>query len=331
MKRRISACKSKIFRRGLAVVIVIIASSVSGCASLEKLDEKKEGFFTFVVLPDTQKYTRQFPETFIAQTEWLRDHAEMLNIVGVAHEGDIVTDGGNEKEWKVADSAISLLDGGVPYFLSVGNHDYRGEYKAKTRDATMFRKFFPVSRFEEKSWFGGHYGDGVENAYYFIEAGGMKFMVLCLEITPRDKALDWANKIVAENPDSRTIVVTHVYMYIDDTRLDENDGWYPRNYGNDGDQMWEKFVRKHKNIFLVLSGHCLEEGLGRRVDEGDHGNPVHQILANYQSYENGGNGWLRIMQFVPSKDNILVRTYSPLLKKFKTDGKNEFSLEYDME
>ena len=195
----------------------------------------------------------------------------------------------------------------------------------------MFRKYFPVSRLESKSWYGGHYGDGIENAYYFVDAGGMQFMVLCLEIGPRDEVLDWANRVVSENSDKRTVVVTHIYMYVDNTRVSEGDHWYPGGYGNDGEQIWEKLVRKHANIFLVMSGHCLDDGLGRRVDDGDNGNPVHQILANYQTYENGGNGWLRIMQFIPGEDKIFVRTYSPILREFKTDEKNEFTIEYDME
>ena len=52
--------------------------------------------------------------------------------------------------------------------------------------------------------------------------------------------------------------------------------------GNDGEQMWQEFIRKHENIFLVVSGHIGGDGLGRLTSKGEHGNPVHQLLANYQ-------------------------------------------------
>jgi len=47
----------------------------------------------------------------------------------------------------------------------------------------------------------------------------MKFIVICLEFGPRDTVLEWANKIVSEHKDRKAIVVTHNYMYSDDTRV----------------------------------------------------------------------------------------------------------------
>jgi len=55
--------------------------------------------FTFVVLPDTQNYSSNFPDIFIKQTEWIRDNKDKLNIVAVFHLGD-VTNGNSAPEWK---------------------------------------------------------------------------------------------------------------------------------------------------------------------------------------------------------------------------------------
>jgi hypothetical protein len=286
--------------------------------------------FTLIVLPDTQKYARLYPEIFSAQTQWIVDNAEGLNIAGVAHEGDIVDTNGSPEEWAVASEAMGILDGAVPYYLGVGNHDMARKGPEQTRDYTMFDTAFPLSRFEGKKEFGGCYKGSMSNAYYYLNAGGMKFLVLALEVGPRDEVLEWANGIVSSHSGLRTIVVTHIYMYIDDTRVTKGDNWYPNNYGNDGEQMWDKFVRKHENIFLVVSGHCLMDGLGKLTSEGDNGNMVHQILANYQVQENGGNGMLRIMTFYPSQDEIAVRTYSPYADEYKTDSDNQFTLSYDM-
>jgi hypothetical protein len=54
------------------------------------------------------------------------------------------------------------------------------------------------------------------------------------------------------------------------------------------------------------------------------------MLTDYQGLPNGGDGWLRSLQFVPSENKIHVKTYSPLLGKHNNDGKETFSLDYEM-
>jgi hypothetical protein len=236
------------------------------------------------------------------------------------HEGDI-TNNNSEQQWEVADKALSALDGVVPYCLVPGNHDTGG-----ARETTLLDEHFPPSRFEGKPWYGGRFEENtIKNAYYTFEAAGMKFLVVCLEFEPRDEVLEWANKVVAEHEDSKAIVVTHCYMNCDDTRIGREPG------GNAGEDMWAKFVSKHENIVLVLSGHVCGDGAGRLTSEGEHGNKVHQLLADYQWMENGGNGWLRVMTFVPDENKVVVTTYSPLLDSYMEDDQNAFELELKME
>ena len=67
--------------------------------------------FTIIVLPDTQKYSDAQSVHFPAQTQWIVDNKDDLNIVYVAHEGDI-TDNYNadEYEWIYASAAMGLLE-----------------------------------------------------------------------------------------------------------------------------------------------------------------------------------------------------------------------------
>ena len=289
--------------------------------------------FTIIALPDTQNYSSNFPDIFMKQTEWIRDNKDKLNIAAVFHLGD-VTNGNSEKEWENANKALSILDDKVPLFLIPGNHDTgpgggRGNFETE-----MLDKYFPPSRVEKKPWFGGVYEKhSIKNAYYFFEAGGMKFIVICLEFGPRDAVLDWANKIVSEHKDRKVIVITHNYMYSDDTRVGPGDSWNPHDYpngGNDGEDMWKKFVGKHENMFMVLSGHILNDGRGRQTSEGEKGIKVHEILANYQMQPRGGEGWLRIMKFDPSTGKINVSTYSPDLDKYEEHEENKFELEFNV-
>src|ERR1039458_5100578 len=84
--------------------------------------------FTIVMLPDTQHYSRKYPELFMAQTEWVKENRDKENIVFVTHVGDIVNDRKqNMNEWVVAQKAMSVLDGVVPWGVAIGNHDFRSE------------------------------------------------------------------------------------------------------------------------------------------------------------------------------------------------------------
>ena len=126
--------------------------------------------------------------------------------------------------------------------------------------------------------------------------------------------------------------------------------------GNDedaasGEKIFQTLVRPYPQVFMVLNGHyhdngrfssnpdidncpsesedapdSQEERYERRLrcDNGEYrqesinsaGSEVYEMLANYQSYENGGNGWLRVIKFLPGEgenglDRIKVETYSP--------------------
>jgi predicted MPP superfamily phosphohydrolase len=179
---------------------------LSGCASVPSKTSRNP--FTIIVLPDTQLYSLQHPEIFVGQTQWIKAHKDELNIVCVIHEGDI-THKNTPTEWENADRAMSLLDGVVPYCMVMGNHDYAPGKPLKRSSADLFNKHFGSSRFEKEPWYGGHFGDGNENAYYRIHAGGMDFLIVCLEFGPRDEVLEWANRLVSKHSDYRTVVVTN--------------------------------------------------------------------------------------------------------------------------
>jgi len=294
--------------------------------------------FTFIILPDTQHYTLKYPQIFTSQTQWIKDNKKAMNIVFVLHEGDF-TNGDTDVEWQRANTSMSILDGVVPYTFCAGNHEFpnAGRPPANCRDNAKLNQYFPPGRFENEPWWGGCDPNNPDARYVFFDAAGMGFMIVSLEFGPNDAMLRWANQVVSEFPNKRIIFLTHCYMYEDDTRVGPGDQWGCRGWagdGNDGEQMWDKFVKLHENIFLVLSGHILGDGLGRLTSTGVNGNPVHQILANYQDppipIGNGGNGWLRIMKFVPRENKIEVRTYSPWLDKFAADEQNQFDLVYPM-
>lgn len=290
--------------------------------------------FKIAVLPDTQNLSRSHPEIFKAQTQWIADNYQEQNIEFVVHLGDIVNNN-NVPQWEVAYDAMRTLDGVVPYSVTPGNHDMGENGSASTRDTTLFNTYFPVSDFSNTETFGGVYPaepDKYDNNYHTFSAGGTDWLVLSLEFGPRDPVLDWANEVVASHPNHRVIVVTHDYMFSDETRHTTGHAWNPHNYGvasepggvNDGEEMWQKFVKKHPNISMVLNGHVLNDGQGRRVSVGDYGNKVYQMLSNYQMQANGGNGFIRLLEIDPEAGTIEATSYSPYLDQYKTDWQNQF-------
>jgi hypothetical protein len=170
----------------------------------------------------------------------------------------------------------------------------------------------------------------MDNNYQLFEKNGTKYIVISLVWNPPDEAVSWADKILDRYPDRKAIFVTHAYLYYDDTRYDRQgkkdaQKWCPTR--NDGEMLWNKLLKKHKNVFLVLSGHVLGDGLGQLTSIGDNGNKVHQILVNYQMLKEGGSGFLRLIEFLPDGKTLQFKSYSPSLDQYKTDPQNQFTLE----
>jgi len=296
--------------------------------------------FVVVAMPDTQFYAAKYPAIFDAQTSWISAQSRVTNLAFVLHEGDIV-DNDVDAQWGLAASSLHQLDAVVPYVLSAGNHDYLGSGWSTNR-ATLIDAYFPISTFAIHPWFKGTFEPNhIENNYelFDVPAGG-QWLVLSLEFGPRDVVLAWADAIAKKHPNTPAIVVTHAYLYEDDTRYDHKSGraqrWNPHSYPidmapgdvNDGEEIWQKLIVGNSNIQFVFCGHVVNRGVGRLLSVRPDGTTVVQVLANYQMLPQGGGGYLRIMEFSPADRWVHVQTYSPFLGLYKTDSDNDFFIEY---
>jgi hypothetical protein len=331
--------RSRRFVRDAAATIVLLFATVahpqdSGESAPPQppvTADASKGEFCLIVVPDTQRYAAYFPDIFRAQFRWIRDNAAALNVKFVMHVGDVVEEG-EDHEWVVADESFAMLDGVVPYLVVPGNHDItRGSSKAGPRDTTKFNSVFSPKRFAGRKWYGGNKGVNADNSFAYFEAGGQRFMVLGLEYGPTDDTLAWANHLVDNHADQhKVILVTHCYMYDDDTRLGEGDKYSPRgaNPGwNDGEGIWEKLVSRRNNVVMVLSGHVKGDGTGLLVSKTQDDTPVLQMLANYQFLGHGGQGWLRILKFSPNERLLEVFTYSPWLGESRSEPDQQFTVD----
>ncbi len=284
--------------------------------------------FTVVMLPDTQYYAASYPGTFSAQTQWIVDNRTALNIPYVAQVGDCVDDASVLQQWINADAAIDLLENpittglpeGMPYGIAVGNHDQSPNGDPNGTSTANFNQYFGISRFAPggipRGYYGGPYGANNDNMVELFSAGGMDFIAIYFEYdtAPDQSVLDWADNLLRYYPLRRGIVVTHHLIGIGN----------PGSFSAQG-QIIYNALKDNPNLFLMLGGHV--PGEGRRQDTFG-GTLVNTLLADFQGRTNGGNGWLRRLDFDPAAEQISVKTYSPTLAQFETDADSQFVLSY---
>ena len=266
--------------------------------------------FAIIALPDTQFYSQSYPSIFDNQTQWIVDNVEDMNIKFVLHEGDIVNNDVTA-QWVSANGSMSMLEGHVPWAVLPGNHD-GANVGASGEDLSRYNAYFSFSRFSDEAWYGDAFNGINANSYSLFTGGDDDYIVFSFQYHPSDSVLAWATMTLNAHPDRRAIIVTHDYLNVDGTRTTE------------GDHIWNNFVSTHaEQIFLVLCGH--NHGEARRQDT-VNGHVVYQVLADYQSRD-GGNGWLRILEFHPTEDTIQVKTFSPYLNAWETDADSQFTLD----
>jgi hypothetical protein len=299
--------------------------------------------FTIILLPDTQKYKHEDrgsrSHIFESQTKWIVDHVIDKNIALVLHLGDIV-DYSNPAQWHYASKNLNILNGIVPYVLAVGNHDVSG--LDGTKNTRLFNEHFKTNGFNQltagppdlTSLRGVFEENHLENSYFRFNFQGDDYIVISLLYCPSDQMLGWANNIVATHPESKVIVITHSYLgnnnqhvkVGDKQNLSNCENFWPKQKGNEGQQIWEKLISKHSNMQFVLSGHLLPR---RLVSKGLNGNMVFEVTTNYQNLEHGGNGFLRLLKFFPDGKRVLVQTYSPFLDEYLKDDQNFFEIDLE--
>ncbi|HTQ99960.1 MAG TPA: hypothetical protein VMH83_08215 [Candidatus Acidoferrum sp.] len=234
-----------------------------------------------------------------------------------------------------------LARSGVPFGIAPGNHDYDAMWAIKLpgTDAPQvhiggldnFRRTFGSQSefFKGKPWYVGAHDGGTNSAQIF-EAGGYRFLHLALEFQPGDAVLAWAETVLAAHPGMPTLITTHQFLHPRGDR-ELRDGMnlaLGDPVGNNTpEQVWQKFISRHDQIFMVLSGH--HSGQATRIDANVFGHKVYQLLSDYQGrgqagldagqkrYDDGGvpgigDGWIREMKFLLDGEHprVEVRTYS---------------------
>lgn len=285
-----------------------------------------DGATTLVVLPDTERYADRYPHFLDAQLAWIAASAAERRIACAMHLGDI-TQNNLPVEWARVRRAYDRLGGQVPFTLLPGNHDYSGG-----RETSRLSEYFPVAEAARQSGFGGVCETGrLDNSFHFCTLAGRSWILLSLEFAPRASVVDWAGRVLDAHADRPAIVVTHAYLFRDGTRFAAGTGQRACPEGAahdafDGEDLWRTLIRSRSNIQIVLSGHVATGGLAYRASPGERGNVVHELMVNYEKMRGGGMAFLRLLEFLPDRRTVQVRTYSPHLRETRTTPEESFAL-----
>ena len=205
-----------------------------------------------------------------------------------------------------------------------------------------YKTFFPPSRYSHQPWYGGHSPSGM-SSYQVWSGGGEVFLSISVEVDTPLVELAWAQGVLDQHRDKPVLFTTHRYLQ------DAEDytagfpivpsGRYPSIWyavegvyqpnGIQSEELWDWFLRRNPNIFMVNCGHFHEEY--RQTSTNLYGNPVHEVLADYQDDPNGGNGWLRTYEFDLPADRIEAESYSPWLDQYRSASESKFTLTTDFD
>jgi len=299
--------------------------------------------WSMVYMPDTQNYVKwaEYQSLLPQITTWVKNHKTDFKIQLVVQGGDIVNnnnttnppispssgDQSSAQQWAAAQAGMFVLNGELPYIMAAGNHDF-GFTNADNRQTQINTYFKPTDNPLVDPAQGGILkglmtpGE-IQNAYYaFTAPDGRKMLIFSLEWEPRPAVVAWANQIAAlpQYADYTATLLTHNYLQANSTRSTST------NVAGDasGQGLWDGLIKTHDNFEMTLNGHFGGDGVGYLQSTNNFGHSVQQMFFNTQFETMGGNGWIRILEFLQDGRTVRVRDYSPLLDMYRTDPAHSF-------
>jgi len=292
--------------------------------------------FTFIAMPDTQNYTSITSPTdlYTRQAQWIVDNRETMNIKFATHLGDIVNSPTSQSQWLRATDAMNVMNNRTPYGTCPGNHDiasgntdYLRRFGPNPTHASSVGRWIDPATSQSYDWYGGSSPRGY-SSYQIVNVNGRDFMFLHMDHDAPDQDLAWAASVLSAHPKVLTMVTTHNYLaetggtgiYGSGTgqrgyTAQANVGtWGDRPDTNRPQEVFDAIVKPFNQVYMVICGHMF--GTYNLQKTNNAGNIVHEVLVDYQSLPNGGNGFLRIMDFRPQENKIYNTSYSPYLGRY---------------
>jgi hypothetical protein len=294
-----------------------------------------------IFIPDIQNYVYtesngKYLNAIINKILELNENG--FKVKAVLQAGD-VTNHNTGIEWETAKRLFSKLDGKIPYVLCAGNHDYGDFGHTNSRD-TYFSDYFNFST--SSSFITSFEKDKFDNSFFRISIHDQPFQIFSLGFAPSDDVIAWADSIAGANENELGIVLTHAYLYKDKERFDFSKYGYtqsnsPYDYPisaiekiNDGEEIWQKLIYPNKSLRFVLCGHMdYPDYIGNMVSENSGKYSCLQLLFDTQSFPNGGNGWIQILEFKNDMKRVNILTYSATSDSWTINAIHSFQFVYN--
>ena len=287
--------------------------------------------FSIAILPDTQNEIGQTPDNgvFAGRMEWIVKNKTPLNLKFVLSGGDVVNwDTPDHFMYKRARAGADLLtNAGIPFAFCLGNHDTKavcgindfgvspgsacpgGDTKALVRNTLLFNEYLPTTRF--KNLVATYEPNKIDNAYHTFSAAGLNFLVINLELWPRQGPIDWAKIVVRDHPNHNVIVVTHMNIEGDGTTGQDNGG-----YGATSPQhLFDDLLSKYPNVRMAVNGHT-----GTHAFKAIEGLNKHLIYQFNTTYHATTTNPTRILEINTDAKTIKSSVFVPSIDKFADDG-----------
>ena len=328
----------------LAMIISVLSTMTFAADYAETADwvnenpNKNEDYaFSIAVVGDTQTLVEKDAKDGTSYTasiyDWIVANSKEKKMQYVLGLGDI-TQNDTDAEWSYAKSQITKMNDLVPYTLIRGGLPHDSD--------TQFDKYFANESGYTKN-LSGYYKDGsIVNTYSTFTVGEQKYLILSLDFAAVDEVLNWAGEVIdsPEFSDHRVIITTHCYLWKDGTTADQNENstaipdkkeYTSDDKYNNGDEMWDKFVSKHENIFLIMSGHFTSNDIIASQEKGENGNIVTQMMINPQTFDYNNKyetGMVCMLYFSEDGSKMSVEWYSTYRDQYYRPS-NQFDIKLD--
>ncbi len=269
---------------------------------------------------------KQALDALNSMVNYLINQYETNNLEYFLFTGDFVQQqrGVTIEEWEYFETYVlnPLLEAGIPFGVSSGNHDVGGvsSYNSEGANALddklvydYYTQYLGESVFENFSYYGESYQNN-RSHYDLLNINGHEFLFMYLGwgssisgIHVSEKDLNWARTILQKFPDKTVVLATHEYM--------SNKGLRSVT----GEYVFQNLVKNYDNIKFVFSGHI--NGTSKRIDAlDDNGDGINdrlvlQLLTDFQEEENlFGATFIRKMGLDFINNVMYFDLYSPYFK-----------------
>jgi hypothetical protein len=302
--------------------------------------------YVFGIIPDTQNTVRYCsPEAAEnGQSAWtgtgvldnastyLKTNKAAMKIAGIIHLGDVVDQSNIEWQYQSYNRPLmDMVNNGIKVQMSHGNHDQTG---ANGLYAKYFRNSFSdyAKAVSTDTGVGPADGSGyitfeadtsaLLDSYMTVTAGSYEYLFINMQYSGNAYSSahqNWLTGVLDANPDIPTVIFCHNLFNVSDTEPEKI------SLNNAGNSVWN-IARTHNQVFLMIAGH--NHGSGWITQTNNSGNDVFMMLVDYQFGYNGGNAYMRFLEFNETAKKIYISTFSPAAAYLTGTAKTIYDINY---